>query len=459
MSKLKHKIIIGVLLACALAVGTVPAGVSANANSAIKIWHGTSSSGAIIADENCPVEVENELLTFDINGFPQQYYGEAELYTYDAKVTAHYALYNPADYGVDVSLAFPFGRLPEYANNFTDDSATFKITADGEEVQRELRFTVADGEFNTKDDLSKLADGYKENEFYYPEMPVTKYVFTVSDLVTANGYDDAYMVAEIPRSEKYALFNERMGDYDIRHFIRDGEAVEIYVAGEGFDAASIKWNFFTDKNKNKKTTATVRLDQNEDMTFKELALIYYDEEGEVSESDWYNAVIDRIGEYKSVQLSSLSVGYSLMGWYMYSLFLPAGGRLINEVTAPLFPEINGQYNPNIFKYEYLLSPAKGWASFGSLQIRINTPYYLLESSLNGFEKTDGGYKLTADRLPEGELTFELSESQKPKAEINVGWIFIFVFIGLIFFVILEFVALAITLTVFGVRKFKKKNAE
>jgi len=106
-----------------------------------------------------------------------------------------------------------------------------------------------------------------------------------------------------------------------------------------------------------------------------------------------------------------------------------------------------------------LSPAKGWASFGSLQIQINTPYYLLESSLNGFEKTDGGYKLTADRLPEGELTFELSESQKPKAEINVGWIFIFVFIGLIFFVILEFVALAITLTVFGVRKFKKKNAE
>ena len=135
MSKLKHKIIIGVLLACALAVGTVPAGVSANANSAIKIWHGTSSSGAIIADENCPVEVENELLTFDINGFPQQYYGEAELYTYDAKVTAHYALYNPADYGVDVSLAFPFGRLPEYANNFTDDSATFKITADGEECK------------------------------------------------------------------------------------------------------------------------------------------------------------------------------------------------------------------------------------------------------------------------------------------------------------------------------------
>ena len=48
-----------------------------------------------------------------------------------------------------------------------------------------------------------------------------------------------------------------------------------------------------------------------------------------------------------------------------------------------------------------------------MEIVINTPYFVTESSLEGFEKTETGYILKRDGLPDGELVFTLSESENP----------------------------------------------
>ena len=45
---------------------------------------------------------------------------------------------------------------------------------------------------------------------------------------------------------------------------------------------------------------------------------------------------------------------------------------------------------------------------------VKTPYYMTECGVDGFIKTGGGYALTLPGLPEGELTFTLSESEKPQ---------------------------------------------
>lgn len=45
---------------------------------------------------------------------------------------------------------------------------------------------------------------------------------------------------------------------------------------------------------------------------------------------------------------------------------------------------------------------------------VKTPYYMTESGIDGFTKTDGGYALTLPGLPESELTFTLSESETPQ---------------------------------------------
>ena len=116
----------------------------------------------------------------------------------------------------------------------------------------------------------------------------------------------------------------------------------------------------------------------------------------------------------------LDISDALMRWYEYEITLEPGQRLTNTVEAPLYPSIDTMYEPPVFGYTYLLSPAQAWAQFGRLKIRVNTPFFLTESSLPGFVQTSGGYLLDLAELPAGELTFSLSESQKPKAETLVS---------------------------------------
>ena len=154
------------------------------------------------------------------------------------------------------------------------------------------------------------------------------------------------------------------------------------------------------------------------MSFKDYALRGYDETSGILESDWYNAQVELL------RLSSETLGngliqieegdFSLMRWYEYTLTLEPGQTLKNAVTAPLYPAIDAGYTPSLYSYTYLLSPAKTWAQFGELEVVVKTPYYMTESGIDGFTKTDGGYALTLPGLPENELTFTLSESEKPQ---------------------------------------------
>ena len=54
--------------------------VPAYANSAQTHWRGVDSTGAVVVDGNCPIEVTKEVLTFDISEFPDNYYREIEDY-------------------------------------------------------------------------------------------------------------------------------------------------------------------------------------------------------------------------------------------------------------------------------------------------------------------------------------------------------------------------------------------
>ena len=74
------------------------------------------------------------------------------------------------------------------------------------------------------------------------------------------------------------------------------------------------------------------------------------------------------------------------------------------------------WQPTKYEYTYLLSPASGWAAFGGLDIEVRTPYYLLDSSLEGFEKTETGWISHTDGLPDKELTLTFCESDAPQRD-------------------------------------------
>ena len=103
------------LLALLLLAGVLL--VPANANSAQSKWEGVDQSGGIIVDGDSPIVVEREVLTFDLQQFPQSYYREVEDFlAYTGKVTAEYTFYNPSDMTVTAKLLFPFGCEAQYAD-------------------------------------------------------------------------------------------------------------------------------------------------------------------------------------------------------------------------------------------------------------------------------------------------------------------------------------------------------
>ena len=163
------------------------------ANSAQTWWSGTDASGTILTDTECPIVVEKELLTFDLPDFPLNHYFTAEEFNaYAGRVTAEYTFYNPADYTVTARLLFPFGNLPDYhayiyneetdAYDLIDDTAKFDVTVNGEAIEKTLRHTLKDryDKFDLERDLANLHTGYMSDAFYTPDMPVTKYTYTVS---------------------------------------------------------------------------------------------------------------------------------------------------------------------------------------------------------------------------------------------------------------------------------------
>ena len=107
-------------------------------------------------------------------------------------------------------------------------------------------------------------------------------------------------------------------------------------------------------------------------------------------------------------MDHLNVLDTLMRWYEYEITIGPGERIVNEVTAPLYPEIHDYADP-VCDYTYLLSPAQTWKEFHDLEIMINTPYFIRESNLEGFEKCEDGYRLTLESLPAVDLKFTLAE--------------------------------------------------
>lgn len=407
------------------------------ANSAQMFWRGAERSGAIVKEEDCPIIVEKEELLFRISEFPRLFSGDNRSPEYSAQVTASYSFYNPADDTVQVTLAFPFGTVPDYGYRYnsgtgetdrSNDTEKYRITADGEPISCELRHTlILPGEdFDTDQQIEKLADGYGEDSFYAPELPVTKYTFSASEVDTET-YSAATAAFEWHAdSAKTKVFMEKQSGGELLNegvrldtWVDPGESFSVYILGENSEK-DIPWKFYENGACEKEISGTMELVDKEILTFQEMALTRYPEESGIREDDWYRAVVETLNTFEWSQGAinstdaSLDVSDRLMGWYQYELTLASGERLLNTVTAPVYPDCQMNSEPPIYEYTYLLSPAKTWKKFGSLDIRMETPYELIESQPEGFEKKQDGYRLQLTELPEGELTFTLCTEQNPQ---------------------------------------------
>ena len=450
------------------------------ANSAPLQWNGTDASGVAVMTQNCPVTVKNEVLTFDIPTFPANYYRNPEaLAEYRASVTAKYEFYNPKSYDVTATLAFPFGVSPEYVNLDTAyapaNSNRYGVKINGENLEATLRHTYFSryGEsFETVEHTARLeltsdGDGYRDTGL--KSYTVTSYSYKVTDteegcdaIVDIDGIGESrYLISD---HDYYSVHKDKVsfGIYIDEAAGRDG--FTFYVIGEPLDDA-VNPRLFTSPQQHEEAKGTVTLKSAETMTLYDLAMQSYDPEGNISELDHVNAVSDCILTYWEKQGAVplineiIHIDESLMQWYVYDMTVPAGETVTNEVTAPLYPDIDDHFAPAVYTYNYLLSPARGWAGFGKLDIEIITPYYLIEQDIfPKFQKTDAGYVTSLNGLPSGELSFSLSADPDPKREITP---YTFLGIGLYIVIICVTVVLPasviIAVTVILLKKRRRNN--
>lgn len=453
--------------------------MSAFANSGPSSWRGSNATGMAAIDENCPLEVKKEVLNFEINQFPRDHYSDRtaeELEKYNDRFTANYTFYNPKDYDVTATLAFPLGALPEYVDIQTDfsDSEKYNVTVNGTAVEKEIKFTRMKNiyDFDFSEELPKLVEGYMEDDFYHPDMAVTKYV--IEPQVEFSPEMKNVDISFIWNSEKHSetkIIPVNFSGYgtkdgktiEISGRMREKEKFILYVIGQPLDEMP-HFEFYNDKEK---IDCEVEITSSR-MTFSQLIIEHtanlniYDS---MTETEIYNITLTYLKQsedfYNMKGILDLNWWWpafndgNIMAWFLYDITVPAGQTVENSVTALLWPGIELNYSPYKYEYTYLLSPAQGWAGFDEIEININTPYQILEINKEGFMKTETGYSYKGDGLPEGELVFTVSESENPVKE-KTGYTGFFALIfGLPFLLVIGLVIFFAVL----IRNVERKNEE
>ena len=425
----------GLILCVLAALFCVPA----SANSAPKVWFGFTHSGALLRGDACPIEVKQEKLTLSVPDQPKGYSKDPEFWkSYQSEMRAEYTFYNPTQETVAATLAFPCGPMPDYALERTGKLSPDELTAyyekygayvNGEKIGTTARYSLA---FGSEDfdiaDLAELRDEPVVSGLLTPETPVTVSVYKVDGIqrlptdyftgakLNVGGTTSRFVYLSNLDGERWCDFlGSSNGDCNI-YRVENGDRILAVIFGDppGEETA---WEFVKSAEGYPPAAGEATLVSSESITFREFCerekTVYPD----ASFTDLFNATVKMIKmgnldytldlNYEKTGVAPVPV---LMCWYEYDITLAPGETLTNTVRAPLYPKIYGDYNPPVCEYTYLLSPAKNWAKFGTLEISIETPFYLSEESLDGFKKTDGGYRLTRDGLPDGELTFSLCKT-------------------------------------------------
>ncbi len=463
----KQKLFAACLAFSAALVGVFGAGAinktEVYANSAQRYWRGSNSFGVGSTGGDCPLEVESEKLTFNVESFPN-FNGENE--EYNASVTAEYNFYNPTDMEVTANLIFPY--VTATAVDYYGDFKTLpkgKILTNGEAADVKDRFTYCPSVYGFNlTDLKKVRDFYDESGFFKRNLPVTRYSFTVAELDETDK-NSPYAAIKISAldNKKYAFSKSNGYSYNnnmvsLGAFVGLGDTVEVEVYGDGASLNESDWTFYSNGSEKKTINGKMTLKTVEQTTYGDLVFKNYKEDDGVSREDWFNAVTDyMVSGYDSKNsvlaqcLGNLNINSTflndLMRWYEYDLTVPAHGRALNSVTAPLLPDVDMGYSPSVYGFTYLSSPAKTWKSFGTLTVEIKTPYFVVWDG--EWTKTDGGYCRVYETLPDDEIKFSLSSAEKPTRRHydSDGRVFGSIVLGLLMMILVYVVPLAVPVAV------------
>lgn len=382
----------------------LPANVRADATPVYR--EGTAASEIVVTEENCPIEVAREVLTFRVSEFPDPEKGASD---YGASLTAEYTLYNPTAADRETVVYVPCGRAEYFADACQTEPCA--ITVEGETITPEVRYTYRGAAFDPTADALHISDEKRTSGLLAEDtvVSVRTYSFTGTG---EDGCDYLHLVLHCNPAKTRVIFGGpvKTGIKEgLIHAVwkpeEPGECMQVYSVG--VPAREVDFYATQTMAGSRSALEPAWTIADSEITLGALVESERAADGEIGEVDWFNGYLDMLESAHSYGLSTLPFGFlsarCFVRWCRYSCTVPAEGNAVTSVVTPLYPTVNG----TSYRYGYNLSPAAHWAAFHSIEINIETPYRL--SSTWTFAEREGGYSLSQDYLPLGELTFTLTD--------------------------------------------------
>ena len=396
---------------------------------------GGMSYGGKISTES-GVVIENQTITYDISTFPTFDSEAMVVEEYTGSVTTEYTLYNPTDSKVDVKLYSPFSKSANYYSNFGDEITKYSISIDGSSGTITLRHGYYDYS-DPYESITNILDEFTENEFVSPDLPVTKYTFKQTGIEEEGAYL-AFDLNILSFNKSSFFFDldvekrlQKQSTYRLSMpAVENEETFDMLVIGDPLTTPPI-WNVYQNKLVNDASMAEgkIELVGHETMTLLDYLLTFRDPSLEISDVDWYNMAVVGIQRYMMERYGFYSMknirmdGFIVGSIYFCDLSILPGERATVRITAPIYPEIETNYDPPTFFYQYDLYTDNAQLFSGNITVNINTPYYIIPNEFYAFEKTNEGYSLTMPASESfddgtgyiaGGVFFTLCEAEEPK---------------------------------------------
>lgn len=441
----------------------LPALVSANSGPVY--WQGYPSSEVMVIQKDSPLIVKKEELLFDFSDTDDSYY------TISGKVTAAYDMINPTDKIQSVEMAFPF--VEALADLSLDDIV---ITADGNELP--FKIYIGDKVDNRKYD--RQADNSDIFDF-------STIISTITDEpYRADNFDQdekgkLYTIHIKPTTEQRINFavsfnmdheNTKILTKGFNRYEREGEkariaawcyepkTLEILVLGK-----DIEFNFaaYTDGDLSDKTNLYEYELYSQDVELKQHLMDYIKNNSDVnndmiSDIQLYNMYAEFLDKNLTQNMGicpeeDLSQAEHLERIFIMTYTLEFSSNSQRKVSVSY--KTTGtmdmtQTATPLYTFDYILNPAKHWAEFQDLHIKIIPPQeapYIVNSSIE-FERSSNVYTATLTQLPEDDLSFTLYAKEKVSFIDKVEGIFkrsfgFFAYLSLMGLVIVTLIGISI----------------
>lgn len=397
-------------------------------------WKNYPSYEMAVIEENSPIEVVGESLTFDFLNI------EERSYAIDGMVTAKYQMKNTTAQEQSIQMAFPF-----VSSIFPLQEERIRVLVDKEPVPYDIYFgpevgqhgALSQQEEDSYPEFREILESVSREPYqpeYFSEDTQGKH-YTFKFQPTREGMTHFTISFRLDPKETQVL------SYGFTSFQRDGNqisigsgmndpgALDIYVMGKDLDF-TIK--AYTDGSLETETDEFQVEVMEEESVFRDYFTEFIERMQRIQEYRpsneqqqeqlyrFYIEALDRSFAYTEGCSSENELWSEIhqprILLLMYSVEFPSNGTKTIEVSYKAQGNMDSRKTGKpIYSFEYMLHPAKYWKAFKDLDIRVIAPedaLYLIESNIEFSRTQVGVYEAFLSSLPEEDLGFSLYEKEK-----------------------------------------------